>query len=619
MIADFYTKCHTHDSNPHVLIDKQASGRKVISDMKKSKHLVSLASSLAMSLCMVTYPLASTPVFAQDSQASSQAAETNTSITFVQDAEKHHFTLNNVTKTITSTFSVTTKPTSDLIYTLKCTNLNGEDFTISANPSIKITTSSSITIPESSLNSSTTEAAEITKTVTVTIPHDQVPADSQLTLTFHTTGLDFSNTQLRLEASVSENDTDPALVSVTETTNTTNFDQAFQFTQNWDQENSIWALDILPPIEYIKQNNATVRSEEESLLVDEKDSQQSTTEENTEQSAQATTEAFKNEFEEVENEAGETVNPLEGLADDENMTIISLDATPANAFEEMTSMNLASKTVNLQNANLSQIDLSSIEGQPTIEDFEKIANDQNLFTDGVMIVKSQNGYQIFVRDSAIQDFSPNDTIHMTFKIKRDAGEVNILTSATNMNAHTSETYTLETAQAAYTPGNPNDVTFKASHDYSSDAQTWTVKITLSDRPSQFILSFNQREGTALLKPTSFTIDGVAISPDVKTTMSGSTLKTATVTFNESQLNMIRNDSLVQLVFPVDGSKAQSEKIQMDVDTGNQKKSLSARFNVKAGTPHTSTETKMWSMIALMAGAVVVLIGIFFAKKKIAKK
>lgn len=590
--------------------------------MKKSKHLVSLASSLAMSLCMVTYPLASTPVFAQDSQASSQAPETNSSITFVKDAENHYFTLNNVTETITSTFSVTKKPTSDLIYTLKCTNLDGEDFTISASKNIEITTSSSITIPESSLTSSTTEAAEITKTVTVTIPHEEVPANSQLTLTFHTTGLDFSNTRLRLEASVRENDTDPALVSVNETTNTTNFDQAFQFTQNWDQENSIWTLDILPPIEYIKQNTANAANNE-AEVIDEKDSQETSTEESTKESSEATTEetteTFTDEFEEVENETGEVVNPLEGAEDSENMTIISLDATPANAFEEMTSMNLASKTVNLQNANLSQIDLSSIEGQPTIEDFEKIANDQNLFTDGVMIVKSQNGYQIFVRDSAIQDFSPNDTIHMTFKIKRDAGEVNILASATNMNAHTSETYTLETVQAAYTPGNPNDVTFKASHDYSSDAQTWTVKITLSDRPSQFILSFNQREGTALLKPTSFTIDGVAISPDVKTTMSGSTLKTATVTFNESQLNMIRNDSLVQLVFPVDGSKAQSEKIQMDVDTGNQKKSLSARFNVKAGTPHTSTETKMWSMIALMAGAIVVLIGIFFARKKIAKK
>lgn len=171
----------------------------------------------------------------------------------------------------------------------------------------------------------------------------------------------------------------------------------------------------------------------------------------------------------------------------------------------------------------------------------------------------------------------------------------------------------------YTPGNPNDVTFKASHDYSHEAQTWTVKITLSDRPSEFVLGFDQVEGSALQKPTSFTIDGVAINPDVKTSMSGSKLKSATVTLTEEQLNKVKKDSLVQLVFPIDGSKAQSEKIQMDVNTGNMKKSLSARFSVKAGTPHTSTETNMWSMVGLLVGALVVLGAVFFARKRITKK
>lgn len=585
--------------------------------MKKSNRLVSLASSLAMSLCMVASPLVSAPVFAEDSEASTEAPATDTKISFVHNADHHYFTLDNTTKTISSTFSVTTQPGKDLVYTLKCTNTDGKDFTITSTGKIDISTSGSIDIPSTNIR---LEAAEVSKTATVTIPAAKIPANAELTLSFTTTGLDYSKTPLTLEAAVSYRDLTSTLATVTETTDTT--EAAFKFTQNWDQANSVWTLDILPPIEYIKQNTANAANNE-AEVIDEKDSQETSTEESTKESSEATTEetteTFTDEFEEVENETGEVVNPLEGAEDSENMTIISIEATPANAFEELSSMSLGSKSVNLTNANLSQIDLSSIEGTPTIDDLEKLANEQNLFTDGVMVVKSQNGYQIFVRDSAIKDFSPTDTIHMAFKVRRDAGEVSILASATNMNAHTSETYTLETAELPYTPGNPNDVTFKASHDYSSDYQTWTVKITLSDRPSRFILTFDQREGTALLKPTSFTIDGVAITPDVKTTMSGSTLKTAVVTFNDDQLNRIKNDSLVQLVFPVDGSKAQAEKIQMDVDTGNQKKSLSARFNVKAGTPHTSTETKMWSMVALMAGAVVVLIGVFFARKKLAKK
>lgn len=575
--------------------------------MKKSNRLL----SLALSMCMVATPVLATPIFAQDqtsaTDSSSDQTPTIDDVQFVKNEADKYFDVNKTTGVITSTFEVKKELTKDLHYVLTCEASPSATFTLTASNKIAVNTDTELDVDTEDVNN---EASSTTKSASLTIPHNKISAGSKVTVTFNTTGIDFAKTTLTLKAAINL-EGEEGQQSVEEKV-LPNQDHKFSFSTNWDQANSIWTLDILPPMDYIKSNIATqtpADPDKESVKVIQETAQ-----------VDSSTEAagdldFINEDDQVE--APIALNPE--VAKDENISLITVETDPA-AFEEMTSLALGQTQIDLTKANLSQIDLTNISLEDlNIDQFNDLARKQGLFDQGVMYLKTAEGYQLFIRDSALENFSNTDTIRAVFKVKRDAGKVGITTTALNQDVHNKETFTIETADTAYTPGDPNDVTFKASHDYSHEAQTWTVKITLSDRPSEFVLGFEQVDGTALQKPTSFTIDGVAITPDVKTTMSGSTLKTATVTLSEEQLGKIKKDSLVQLVFPVDGSKAQSEKIQMDVNTGNLKKSLSARFSVKAGTPHTSTETNMWSMVALLVGALAVLGGVFFARKKISKK
>lgn len=572
--------------------------------MKKSNRLL----SLALSMCMVASPVFTMPILAEENtsttDSSSQSTATIDGIQFVESEAGKHFAINKNTGEISSTFTVKNKLQSNLVYKLTCEASPETEFTLKAT---RVDANHDIEIEVDSADANN-EASSTKKSVSLTIPYENIPENSTVTVTFKTEGIDFSKTTLTLNAEISLEDSQ-GVQSYEETIRPAT-DHQFSFSDDWDQANSTWTLDILPPMEYIQGNlaneNTTPDSNESVKVIHETSS---TTEEPT------TEFDFINEDDQVDTPIA--INPE--VAKEESMSLITFETDP-KAFEELTSLTLGNTQIDLSKANLSQIDLTNIDLEKLdIDQFNELANTQGLFTQGVMYLKTADGYQLYVRDSALKDFSNTDTIRASFKVKRDAGEVEIKTTAQNLEVRDEETFTIETAETPYTPGDPNDVTFKASHDYSSDAQTWTVKITLSDRPSEFILGFDQREGTALLKPTSFTIDGVAVSPEVKTSMSGSTLKNATVTFTEGQLNMIKNDSLVQLVFPVDGKKAQSEKIQMDVNTGNVKKSLSARFSVKAGTPHTSTETNMWSMVALLVSALVVLCGVFFARKKMTNK
>lgn len=576
--------------------------------MKKSNRLL----SLALSMCMVATPVLATPIFAQEQTSATDSSSDTTTATindvqFVKNEANKFFDVNKTTGVITSTFEVKKDLEKDLVYTLTCVASPAVSFTLTASDKIAVNTNEEINVDIEDVNN---EVSSTEQSASLTIPHEKIPAGSKVTVTFNTNGIDFAKTTLTFEAAINLKDEEGQ--QLVDEKVLPDQDHKFSFSTNWDQANSIWTLDILPPMDYIKGNIANqtpADPDKESVKVIQETAP-----------VDSSTEAagdldFINEDDQIE--APIALNPE--VAKDENISLITVETDPA-AFEEMTSLALGQTQIDLAKANLSQIDLTDISLENlNIDQFNELASKQGLFDQGVMYLKTAEGYQLFVRDSALENFSNTDTIRALFKVKRDAGKVDITTTALNQDVHNKEKFTIETADTAYTPGDPNDVTFKASHDYSHEAQTWTVKITLSDRPSEFVLGFEQVDGTALQKPTSFTIDGVAISPDVKTTMSGSTLKKATVTFSEEQLGKIKNDSLVQLVFPVDGSKAQSEKIQMDVNTGNLKKSLSARFSVKAGTPHTSTETNMWSMVALLVGALAVLGGVFFARKKISKK
>lgn len=580
--------------------------------MKKSNRLL----ALTLSMCMVTTPVLATPIFAEDqaltSDSSSNQAATINDIQFVKNEANKHFVLDKNTGVITSTFTVKNNLEKDLVYTLVCEASPATPFTITASDKVEVETDTKVDV-QASTEDTNNESSATVRSVSLTIPHDKIPAGSKVTVTFNTKDIDFSKTTLTLKAAINLKDEEGQQL-INETL-IPDQDHQFSFSANWDQANSIWTLDILPPMEYIKGNIATQTPSDET-----KESVkviQETAEVENSTSSEETTNDFDFINEDDQMDAPIALNPE--VAKDENISLITIETDPA-AFEDMTSLTLGQTQIDLAKANLSQIDLTNISLEDlNIDQFNELASKQGLFNQGVMYLKIADGYQLYVRDSALENFSNTDPIRAVFKVKNDAGQVDITTTALNQDVQSKETFTIETAETPYTPGNPNDVTFKASHDYSHEAQTWTVKITLSDRPSEFVLGFEQTEGTALQKPTSFTIDGVAVSPDVKTSMSGSTLKSATVTFSDDQLNKIKKDSLVQLVFPIDGSKAQSEKIQMDVNTGNLKKSLSARFSVKAGTPHTSTETNMWSMVALLVGALVVLGGVIFARKKLSKK
>ena len=609
MITTFLIACKTHKQLTFLLGQEF---RKVPKIMKKSNRLL----SLALSMCMVATPVFATPIFAEDHAQTSDSANnqeaTINDVQFVKNAADKHFVLDKNTGVITSTFTVKNNLKKDLVYTLVCEASPATPFTITASDKVAVETDTTVDV-KASAEDTNNESSATTKSVSLTIPHDKIPAGSKVTVTFNTKDIDFAKTTLTLKAGIHlQGEEGQQLINETLTPDQ---DHKFSFSTNWDQANSVWTLDILPPMEYIKGNIATQTpadgTKESVKIIQETEKVEDST------TSEQTTTEFDFIHEDDQMDAPLALNPE--VAKDENISLITVETKPS-AFEELTSLTLGQTQIDLTKANLSQIDLTNISLEDLdINQFNELASKQGLFDQGVMYLKSPEGYQLFVRDSALENFSNTDTIRAVFSVKRDAGKVDITTTALNQDVHSKETFTIETAEMPYTPGNPNDVTFKASHDYSHEAQTWTVKITLSDRPSEFVLGFDQVEGSALQKPTSFTIDGVAINPDVKTSMSGSKLKSATVTLTEEQLNKVKKDSLVQLVFPIDGSKAQSEKIQMDVNTGNMKKSLSARFSVKAGTPHTSTETNMWSMVGLLVGALVVLGAVFFARKRITKK
>ncbi len=236
--------------------------------------------------------------------------------------------------------------------------------------------------------------------------------------------------------------------------------------------------------------------------------------------------------------------------------------------------------------------------------------------------KINNGYQIQVKNKDLQGLSNSDWIKATF-----ATEANFDTSKMTVTAESgnykSDTYEKDIKAEV---GDTTNVTFKGSHDYDSTKQTWTVNLAMTGRPDKLDLTFTQTEGTALGKPTSITVDGTAVSPTVNTQMSGSTMSVCTVDFRKEDLDKIKADSKVTLVFPIDGSTEQSERILMNVDLGNSSKDLSAKFTVKKSSTspssssnvHTATESGMSTMLVVAAvalAAFAVFSVLAFKKKK----
>lgn len=232
-----------------------------------------------------------------------------------------------------------------------------------------------------------------------------------------------------------------------------------------------------------------------------------------------------------------------------------------------------------------------------------------------------NGYQIEVKNADLQGLKDSDWIKAQFSV-----EENFDTSKMEVTAESGDyksgTYEKEIKAEV---GDTNNVTFKGSHDYDSSKQTWTVNLAMTGRPDKLDLTFTQTEGTALGKPTSITVDGKAVAPTVNTKMSGSTMSECTVDFRKEDLDLIKADSKVTLVFPIDGSKEQSERILMNVDLGSSSKNLRAKFTVKksTGTPssssnvNTATETNMNTIIIVMVVALVAfaIFGVLAFKKK----
>lgn len=231
-----------------------------------------------------------------------------------------------------------------------------------------------------------------------------------------------------------------------------------------------------------------------------------------------------------------------------------------------------------------------------------------------------NGYQIKVKNADLQGLKDSDWIKAQFSVEKNFDTSKMEVTAES-GTYKSETYEKEIKAEV---GDTNPATFKGSHDYDSSKQTWTVNLAMTGKPDKLDLTFTQTEGTALGKPTSITVDGKAVSPTVNTKMSGSTMSECTVDFRKEDLDLIKADSKVTLVFPIDGSKEQSERILMNVDLGSSSKDLSAKFTVKkSSTPssssnvNTATETNMNTIIIVMvvALAAFAIFGVLAFKKK----
>ncbi len=226
-----------------------------------------------------------------------------------------------------------------------------------------------------------------------------------------------------------------------------------------------------------------------------------------------------------------------------------------------------------------------------------------------------------MKNADLQGLKDSDWIKAQFSVEKNFDTSKMEVTAES-GTYKSETYEKEIKAEV---GDTNNATFKGSHDYDSSKQTWTVNLAMTGRPDKLDLTFTQTEGTALGKPTSITVDGKAVAPTVNTKMSGSTMSECTVDFRKEDLDLIKADSKVTLVFPIDGSKEQSERILMNVDLGSSSKDLSAKFTVKksTGTPssssnvNTATETNMNTIIIVMvvALAAFAIFGVLAFKKK----
>lgn len=250
--------------------------------------------------------------------------------------------------------------------------------------------------------------------------------------------------------------------------------------------------------------------------------------------------------------------------------------------------------------------------------------------------KTNNGYEIVIPNSDLAGLGKDEYIDFLFSTKPDLTTATINVNVASSNGQYTGSFSQQIKGGSGNTSNPGtnggtssetgnpisqNAAFKASHNYDSATQTWTVTLNMTGRPPKLDLTFNQKEGTALLKPNSFTINNAAVSPTVNATMSGSKMSVCTVSFSQDDLAKVGSGSVVKLVFPVDGSKEQTEKITMTVATGNASKDLNATFTVKkttnGGVP-TATETGAQPMIIVLVIALIAL-AVFgflaFRKKK----
>ena len=312
------------------------------------------------------------------------------------------------------------------------------------------------------------------------------------------------------------------------------------------------------------------------------------------------------------------------VADSKNKTVITITSNP-NVMTKLDSLVIGTTEVlnNTTGESTNKTTQSSEDSSTASSENSTQPSSSNevgeTFTADLRKISS--GYEITVPNANLQDLKSSDWIKAQFSV-----EENFDTSKMEVTAESGDyksgTYEKEIKAEV---GDTNNATFKGSHDYDSSKQTWTVNLAMTGRPDKLDLTFTQTEGTALGKPTSITVDGKAVAPTVNTKMSGSTMSECTVDFRKEDLDLIKADSKVTLVFPIDGSKEQSERILMNVDLGSSNKDLSAKFTVKksTGTPssssnvNTATETNMNTIIIVMvvALAAFAIFGVLAFKKK----
>lgn len=311
------------------------------------------------------------------------------------------------------------------------------------------------------------------------------------------------------------------------------------------------------------------------------------------------------------------------VANADGVTTIDFTSTP-NVITKLNSLTIGSTqaTVNKVNETASA-DQNSETTSDTDSATDPASSNEAGEVPAVTLKEINNGYQLQIKNKDLQNLNSSDwPIKATFDTEKNF-DTSKMTVTAESGTYKSDTYQQEIKAEV---GDTSNVTFKGSHDYDSTKQTWTVNLAMSGKPNKLDLTFTQTEGTALGKPTSITVDGTAVAPTVNAQMSGSTMSVCTVDFRKEDLDMIKADSKVTLVFPIDGSKEQSERILMNVDLGNSNsKDLSAKFTVKksTGNPssssnvHTATETGMTTMlvVAIVALAAFAVFGVLALKKK----